>query len=142
MLSACRYSGSIIDWGPPPGAGVLVSPDFIDVDLPNAALADGIRIDLDTTGGNWRKLPVIPRPLGFALNTLLYGGVVLLVVLALGRLWRWIVGLRCSRRGRCAACGYEIGDLVVCPECGAAVSGRTGRDGLEARATEGVEGTP
>ena len=33
--------------------------------------------------------------------------------------WRW-------RRGRCVGCGYEVGELTVCPECG-----RRGRGGVQ-----------
>ncbi len=138
LLSMCRFSGSIVDWGPPPEPGVLVSPNLIDVELPDAALADGIRIDLDASGANWRELPVVPLPLGFVVNTVLYGGVALILLLAIRWAWRRVVGVRRARRGTCASCGYQVGDLVACPECGAGVSGRTGRDGLEARPTEGV----
>lgn len=51
---------------------------------------------------------------GFIVNTLLYGGLLWSIVQVPGvlrrRMWR--------KAGRCAGCGYEVGTLARCPECG------------------------
>lgn len=58
-------------------------------------------------------LPTRPLLWGFLANTLLYSGILSLplVVFSLRRR-RW------SRQGRCSACGYDVGTLATCPECG------------------------
>lgn len=62
-----------------------------------------------------RLLPLRPLWPGFAINTLVYGAVAWLLILAPGVLRRW------SRRtrGQCERCGYPCGDSSVCSECGA-----------------------
>lgn len=69
-----------------------------------------------------RVLLLIPVWPGFLINSLLYAAV----------LWGGTVGARRGwvaarsrgrrRRGRCVGCGYAVGGLGVCPECGAASS--------------------
>jgi hypothetical protein len=64
----------------------------------------------------WRRLPVAPMPLGFAVNTLLYAAA----------LWVPLAGIRLVRRRRTRrlglwpACRYDLRhDLAPgCPECG------------------------
>lgn len=66
-----------------------------------------------------RRLPLLPVLPGFIVNSALYGLVLAGVVLAP----RWVVRARRSRRrrrGLCASCGYEVGQLTTCPECGTA----------------------
>lgn len=61
-------------------------------------------------------IPLEPLWTGLAINTGVFGAVVFAGGLALGRgrgAWR-------RRRGRCVACGYEVGILDKCPECGRA----------------------
>lgn len=76
-------------------------------------------------------LPLRPRPLGFAVNTIFYA------LIAFG-LWSGLVGAigsvrrsRRRRRGRCIACGYELGGVSTCPECGSenAEDAKVGRRG-------------
>ena len=60
------------------------------------------------------RLPLRPRPLAFLGNALIYT----VVLLTLHAVWyegreRWR-----TRRGRCAACGYDIAGVERCPECG------------------------
>ncbi len=66
-------------------------------------------------------LPLLPMPLGFAVNTVLFAAV--LWASARGaRAWR---SSRRRRRGRCANCNYDRTGLaagVVCPECGVAAA--------------------
>jgi hypothetical protein len=63
----------------------------------------------------WRRVPLVPQPVGFGVDSVVFAGM-------------WWVGLtapvalvrrRRRRLGRCAACGYELGGLETCPECGA-----------------------
>ena len=61
------------------------------------------------------RLPLAIVPVGFLTNVLFWSCVS--VPLVLGP--RWLVRRHRRRSQRCASCGYEIGDLVVCPECGA-----------------------
>ena len=61
--------------------------------------------------------PLIPNPIAFSVNTILYSAVVAVLGYGLAmirsRIRTW--------RNRCAACGYPIGLSPVCTECGAAV---------------------
>jgi hypothetical protein len=67
-------------------------------------------------GTAWR-VPYQPRWFGLVVNAVFYAALAL-AVMALGRWWRV---RRRIRRGRCGACGYELGAGVdVCPECGLA----------------------
>ena len=66
-------------------------------------------IDLDT------HLPLRPRPLAFIANVLIYT----VVLLTLHAMWCEGRSRRRMRRGRCAACGYDIAGVERCPECGA-----------------------
>lgn len=83
-------------------AGTLASP----LSPLDAGLAPG-------PGG--KGLPVRPGWLGLGVNTLVFGGACWLLITGAGAARRW----RRRRRGRCAACGYDLGDLETCPECGA-----------------------
>ncbi len=81
----------------------------IDVGLP--ARAGGV-----PRSGIEPRLPVRPAWPGFALNTLVYGTAAFGVITSVG-------GIRRSRRrrhGLCVRCGYDVGGLAVCPECGTA----------------------
>jgi hypothetical protein len=107
----------------PPGMHFDYHIPFTAVDL--GTFAHGIEIpDLTPTGHNTR-LPLIPRPLGFGINFLLYSVACFVVLfafsLALGRLRDW----HRSTRGLCRSCGYELANLKTCPECGTAAKPRT-----------------
>lgn len=66
------------------------------------------------------QVPLQPMPLGLAANTLFYGG----PALAVWTLLRRIRVRRRHGRGRCIACGYQLGDgVATCPECGLAAEG-------------------
>lgn len=68
------------------------------------------------------KLPLRPIWLGLLGNTLFYAAIVLVMLVAL----RFHRTRRRRGRGRCVACGYELGEGVgVCPECGLAISPRS-----------------
>lgn len=61
--------------------------------------------------------PTSPLPLGFALNTLAYFGLIAIPLWITARSrhrWR-------ARHARCVQCGYTIVGLSQCPECGLAV---------------------
>lgn len=67
-----------------------------------------------------RRLPTHIIPLGFAVNTACYGGLIALVVWACAFLRR-----RCRvREGCCTACGYDLRGAAHerCPECGTATA--------------------
>ena len=55
-------------------------------------------------------LPLRPRFPGALLNSAFWGGLVFLAVQLIRRLRR--------RPGACPACGYQVNDLPLCPECG------------------------
>ena len=68
-----------------------------------------------------RRAVLLTTPIwpGFAVNTLLYAGILYLpfAPFALRRFIR-------HRRGLCPGCGYPIGESDVCTECGAELRGR------------------
>jgi hypothetical protein len=81
------------------------------------SIEQGIGI-ADVKSQNLITLPLTPRWPGFAVDVLLYAGVVFgLASLATG-VRRW----RRRRGGRCLRCGYELKGVGVCPECGRPVS--------------------
>ncbi|QKK09756.1 MAG: hypothetical protein HND58_17360 [Planctomycetota bacterium] len=60
-------------------------------------------------------LPVRPLPFGFLANTIFYA----LLFVGLHQFVGWGRRVRRRRRGRCAACGYDLTGLDgACPECG------------------------
>lgn len=75
---------------------------------------------VDVVWGQWAMyVPLKPMPLGFAVNTLCYVGVTLLLVLGAKLTCAWVLTRRRRARGRCVACGYPLdGDMARCPECG------------------------
>ncbi len=60
------------------------------------------------------NLPIRPDLPGFLFNCLFYGGLLFAARAIAQRLRRAIR----RRRGQCAACGYDITNLMTCPECG------------------------
>lgn len=95
------------DWATLPGPQVFEPQWFGAIDLSRwtrapAPLADAV-------------LPLRVIPVGFALNTMFYGGLLLLLATA-------ITAARSAlrrRRNLCPACGYPRGTSPVCTECGA-----------------------
>ncbi len=65
-------------------------------------------------------VPLRPQWPGFAINTILYGGVPWLLVCGPFELRRY----RRRKRGLCVYCAYPIGASNVCTECGRAISRR------------------
>jgi len=68
--------------------------------------------------------PLRPLLLGSMVNSVTYGSVLFVVYLLAKRLVR--VFRRATHRlrvppGHCRACGYSLGDLAKCPECGVVV---------------------
>jgi len=64
-------------------------------------------------------LPIQPRPLGFAINTIAYA-------LPVYAIWFGTATLRKRRRltsSICTQCGYDVSGASQCPECGEVVSG-------------------
>ncbi len=64
--------------------------------------------------GNGHGAPIRPAWSGLLRNTLLYGAIAWLLTLA-------AFDVRFARRiitKRCLRCGYDVGDLSACPECG------------------------
>ncbi len=70
-----------------------------------------------------KVLPLAPISLGFAADSVFYGGA-WFGLLILGAVPRWLRGLGRRRRGECEHCGYDLrgSQHSCCPECGA-VSG-------------------
>ncbi len=64
--------------------------------------------------GDGLLLPTAVLWPGFAVNAAFYAGVCWVLLAAPGVVVRW----RRRRRGRCAACGYDLTGLDACPECG------------------------
>jgi hypothetical protein len=64
------------------------------------------------------RLPLVPIPLGFAVNTAFYGTLTWLGLVGLA----WFARRSRRRRGLCVACKYPIAGLAMCPECGLAVA--------------------
>jgi hypothetical protein len=70
----------------------------------------------------WRRIPLIPMPLGFIVNTLCLAPVALLLVEAGGRARRRL-RRRIIPHPACSSCGYNLTGLddgASCPECGTA----------------------
>lgn len=84
-----------------PGSGIAV-PDPLRPLLPAA------------TRPFRHRIPLVPLPLGFAVNTVLAAGAMYAVLFGPQHL------VRARRRtlGLCLICGYDVGPLAVCPECG------------------------
>ncbi len=61
------------------------------------------------------RLPYLPVWRGLIGNTLLFALVALPIVMTPGVIVRW----RRVLPGHCAACGYDVTGLAICPECGA-----------------------
>ena len=66
---------------------------------------------------NFRAMPLRPIWMGMITNTIFYAALCMAMLIAPGmvrRRWR-------RRRGRCAACGYDLRGQIEarCPECGA-----------------------
>ncbi|MCL4199366.1 MAG: hypothetical protein KJZ69_17885 [Phycisphaerales bacterium] len=59
-------------------------------------------------------IPLRPTPVGFAVNSVLYGGSCWLLLGGPRSLTRW----RRMCRGQCTKCGYPRGTSPVCTECG------------------------
>ncbi len=60
------------------------------------------------------RVAIMPLPIGFVVNSLFYGMLVLLTLVSVRRMRQ---GSR-RRIGRCFNCGYTLEDLPICPECG------------------------
>jgi hypothetical protein len=77
-----------------------------------------------SVGPNWsrlrRRIPLVPEPVGMALNVLIYSATIVMVRSA----WRRAVVFRRRRRGLCVGCAYPIEPSVgACPECGEGYAG-------------------
>lgn len=88
------------------------------VDDPRLPLARGLAVP-DTWFPQWAsprnpEVPAYPIPVGFAIDTAFYAGVSWLLLFAPFALRHHMR----ERRGCCRACGYELGELMTCPECG------------------------
>lgn len=83
-----------------------------------SALHRGVPLPLaERLAGHEIRLPVKVLWSGFVANTGLFGGgwgVLLAVRGAIG----WQRRFRWRNRGCCEHCGYQVGGLAVCPECG------------------------
>lgn len=93
--------------------------DLVDTAFAKTLLAGGLRYTdglqfMEDLRGQGR-LPLLPIWPGFAINTAFYGSLAWGVWLVPGVIRR----VRRTRRGLCKTCGYELGGLARCPECGA-----------------------
>jgi hypothetical protein len=130
---------------PPPAYWIRTSRPGLShyqVSAPNSTFADGNRYSLELYSAGW-PLPVIERRkwwwdrndpalkgpstdqpplrilyLNLALNALILGGGLWLVVF--GPLGLFVVGRRVvwTLRGHCTFCGYDMTGFEQCPECG------------------------
>lgn len=83
---------------------------------------DGIVLP-DFPNGEARALPLMPIPLGFLLDAVVYAVASRGMVELARRSRRWLR----ARRGRCSRCGYDLSGLPpdrACPECGRPISAR------------------
>lgn len=66
-------------------------------------------------------------PIGFAVNTLLYGTAWLIIRLSLSAVCRRVLGQIRQRANRCPACGYSLEGMTAdaCPECGRAMKSQS-----------------
>lgn len=83
---------------------------------------DGIVLP-DFANGEARALPLMPIPLGFLLDAVVYAVAGRGMVELARRSRRWLR----ARRGRCSRCGYDLSGLPpgrACPECGRPISAR------------------
>jgi hypothetical protein len=92
--------GTTGQWG-----GAVTAPSWLH---PNAA-QPAFCSDL-------RAIPLVPEPLGFSLDAILFAAIFATLFIAPSRLRR---SLR-LRRGLCPACAYDLAGITtgVCPECG------------------------
>lgn len=93
---------------------VKVAIDAFEKSFPNSgsvALPSSLSPYLTSSNSMMPARPVWP---GFVINTLLCGLAAALLFhvprMAMRRFWR--------KAGRCGRCGYDIGALAICPECG------------------------
>lgn len=80
-----------------------------------------LAFDDDANVPKWAEgtqLPLYPLWLGFAVNSLVWGGAMPPLILAA----RSVRGLVRRRRGQCVKCGYPVGTSPVCTECGREVA--------------------
>ena len=68
----------------------------------------------------WKRYPIMPLPLGFAVNTLFYASLLGAPVLGYAALKR----RRRAKRGLCTGCAYDVTGVDVCPECGRQAAGQ------------------
>jgi hypothetical protein len=62
-----------------------------------------------------RRIPLMPQPVGMALNVLIVSAGMVLP----GMVWRRAIEIRRRRRGLCVGCAYPIEPSIsACPECG------------------------
>jgi len=93
-----------------------------------ASINGGIR--LETLGGNLSvrrtqppsTLPYRPIWKGYVTNSAIW----FVAIQAITAIWRWRYTWTRLRRGDCVQCGYHVGGLERCPECGAPVPQRRG----------------
>ncbi len=64
------------------------------------------------------RLPLIPLPLGYTINTVFYGAVSWFALAGFGR----CIQSNRRRRRRCVDCAYPVAGLTICPECGRPVA--------------------
>lgn len=90
-----------------------------------------VRIPRLGTNYNGDPIPVLQDPIlplrpilsGTALNTGFFALLFYAVWIVVYRFWRLLTGARARERfarGECVRCGYSLGDLHTCPECGTA----------------------
>lgn len=99
-----------------------VQPPMPRVDSPEWREGFLVRVDRLPGAAAWpfgpARLPTSVLPLGFVVNWLSFAAALFCAVLVLQKLGKLTAAAVRRRRGLCGGCGYEIGDLVVCPECG------------------------
>lgn len=93
----------------------IVRATLPNYDCPDGVLERGIPLSGSGPRGELRRrLALMPRPLGFVVNTIIYSLLFGVIVYAPRTLKK---GLR-KRCNRCVNCGYPMSTLTQCPECG------------------------
>lgn len=115
---------------------IFTGRNYPDYELRNrpgiiGVLDRGLRIERPGKGrfNDW-WFPIRPMLVGFIVDVLFYA---LLAWLPFG-VFFGVRALIRDAEGRCVGCGYRVGELETCPECGRKVRRRAGRDHASPRA--------
>lgn len=115
LASACyfRASGSVSPDSSTFGVFDSGSRLFRNTEPKLNFFASGIKLPTGKPVVTHMNLPIVPRPLGFAVNTVIFSVAPLLLFLCC----RALRSRRRVRNGCCKRCNYDLAGLETCPEC-------------------------